>query len=120
MPLYAQASASFDIATDDGYTDKLASRSLSFQDSEIFEEVVSHRLLVADGETDFAVSSGGIDNIKALYVKTDAEITLKLNGTHQVTVSKWFALPETSNLTSLTIANASGGAATVDVVMAGY
>ena len=75
-----------------------------------------------DGTSDSAISFGTISKGKLFILSSDQDISLKLNGSAVATPALRFFLivaDEATGLTSISISNASGSTAVVEMLLAG-
>ena len=125
MAQYLEASASFAFATDSSKADTLASRSFSMSDTANFDEQSVQLLDVPTGTTDQAIALGPLTAIKALFVRSDRQVTIKLANTHEVTLGHtaaeggFLVLSATDFGTGLQVTNQSGDTAKLYVAMFG-
>lgn len=124
MALYLKASADFKLSLTSAQAQLLASRSFSLVESADLVEHTSQTVLLADGASDVAFNFGGVTTARALFILSDRQISFRFNGTEVVVLGHtagepaWIFMPATT-MTSLSLDNASGEAATVHVVIAG-
>lgn len=124
MPLYLSASATFKVGTDSTLAQLLANRSVTETEGTDHEELVSHYIEIADAASGLAISLGPLTTCKALFVISDRQITVNINGSEAITLGHtaaeeaWLLLPQTS-FTSLTVDNSSGAVANAHIVMVG-
>lgn len=128
MALYLKATTTFVVAEDSTLAQTLANRSTSKIESGDITELVQRRITIPDGTTDQAISFVGADGLadaKALLIITDQPISVKINGSdtglpigHTENEDASLLLDAT-NITSLSISNASGQTANVYVALPG-
>ena len=87
-----------------------------------YDENTGGEFVYADGITDSAISFGTITKAKLFILRSDQDVSLKLNGSVTATPAmKLMVLiaDETTGITSATISNASGSSASVEILIAG-
>lgn len=74
-----------------------------------------------DGTTDESLPLGSIDKGQLLFISSDEEISIKINGGSEPQSGTLFLriFDTTTGLTSLTISNASGSTANIEYLVAG-
>lgn len=81
-----------------------------------YTENTLHRLSVPTATTDLSISLGGCSAGDLVFIKTDQTISIKISGgAEAITVQSICVL--SAGISALTISNASGATATVDILI---
>jgi len=125
MALYSSCGITWKVATDSTLAQILSSRSSTITEEADHDESATHHLELADGATDQAVALGGLATVQGLLIISDRLISVKINAGsvgvpigHTAAEGGVLALPATE-ITSLSLTNASGEVANVYLSMVG-
>ena len=89
------------------------------------QEGSSRTYRVANGASNQAIDLSGLSSCGFVFLRSDKDVTLRLNGTEDIALKKYaglayaYCLITLDAITSLDLSNASGAVATVKVLMAG-
>lgn len=87
-----------------------------------YDENIGGTYVYVDATVDSVINFGTITKAKLFILKSDQDVSLKLNGSVVATPDMRFFIliaDETIGITSVTISNASGQSATVEILIAG-
>lgn len=88
----------------------------SLSNGTTWTEVTRDRITIATGVSDQAVGLGGCASADMLCIITDQEVSIKLDGSSDaITIESVFI--SSGKHTAVTISNASGSTATVDILV---
>jgi len=100
-----------------GTTVNLLAFSKTFSDEE-HDEAQQHYEEVANGAVDQVINLGPLTTVEILALSSDQSITLKINGSVTAVGVKGL-LVWGGNITALTVSNASGSQANIEMAMVG-
>lgn len=97
-------------------TTNFISEALALAD-QAYDESHSSYEEVANGATDQAISLGGLTTAQVVYIASDQTVSFKINGSIAIVAKQVFLIG--AAVTSLSVSNASGSQANLDVVLLG-
>ena len=95
--------------------------NLDFLGSVSIDEANIRKYEVADSTTDEAVNVAGVAAVDVFAVKSDQAVSYKLNGSSDAVTldANGFHALFGTNITAMTVTNASGSTANIEILMAG-
>jgi hypothetical protein len=104
---------------------KLQTPGTSFEVTTAIQEGGTRTYRVINGATNQAMDLAGLASVEFIALKTDKEITIRLNGSESITVkpptdfSYGYLAVSTESVTSIDVSNSSGDTAVVQVQLGG-
>ena len=125
MALYVKAETTWLVADSSAAAQTSSSRSSSTIDTTTSTLYTEHLISLADSVTDQAVNFGTVTTAKSARIQSDRQISVKINGGDtgviigNVATVGWTLQLDATAITSLSLTNASGGAASVKIQLPG-
>jgi len=111
----------FDLSTTLGFTIKDGTVTIGYLTDGVIDEdqdeASAGAMKLANGATDVTIPLGGLTTVKAIALKSDFQLTIKINGSIAIACKAYYM--RDCAITTLTASNASGSAAVLQYVMAG-